>query len=303
MTQYLAFDIGGTNLKYALLNNAGKIIEHDKVPTPADDLAAFLKEIYKIADHYQGQFEGIAFSVPGKVDTKTNTVYFGGSLPYLDGVNFQRLVGDKYLVPVGVENDGKAAALAELWLGELKGINNGAAIVLGTGIGGGIILDGKIWRGSHFQAGELSFMQTEGDKSGFDRFGCTYGSAVKMIESANKLIGNSDLKDGYAAFDAINKGNAEAQKILERECKEVATIIFNIQSVVDLDKFVIGGGISAQPKVVETINKQYDLITNEVPFIAKMLTRPKIVRAKFMNEANIYGALYALLLKLNGEEE
>lgn len=54
MTQYLAFDIGGTNLKYALLNNAGKIIEHDKVPTPADDLAAFLKEIYKIADHYQG---------------------------------------------------------------------------------------------------------------------------------------------------------------------------------------------------------------------------------------------------------
>lgn len=302
MTQYLAFDIGGTNLKYALLNNAGKIIEHDKVPTPADDLAAFLKEIYKIADHYQGQFEGIAFSVPGKVDTKTNTVYFGGSLPYLDGVNFQRLVGDKYLVPVGVENDGKAAALAELWLGELKGINNGAAIVLGTGIGGGIILDGKIWRGSHFQAGD-SFMQTEGDKSGFDRFGCTYGSAVKMIESVNKLIGNSDLKDGYAAFDAINKGNAEAQKILERECKEVATIIFNIQSVVDLDKFVIGGGISAQPKGVETINKQYDLITNEVPFIAKMLTRPKIVRAKFMNEANIYGALYALLLKLNGEEE
>lgn len=254
MTQYLAFDIGGTNLKYALLNNAGKIIEHDKVPTPADDLAAFLKEIYKIADHYQGQFEGIAFSVPGKVDTKTNTVYFGGSLPYLDGVNFQRLVGDKYLVPVGVENDGKAAALAELWLGELKGINNGAAIVLGTGIGGGIILDGKIWRGSHFQAGELSFMQTEGDKSGFDRFGCTYGSAVKMIESVNKLIGNSDLKDGYAAFDAINKGNAEAQKILERECKEVATIIFNIQSVVDLDKFVIGGGISAQPKVKLSIS-------------------------------------------------
>ena len=85
-------------------------------------------------------------------------------------------------------------------------------------------------------------------------------------------------------------------------CREIAVLITNIQAVADLDKIVIGGGISAQPIVVEEINRQYDQLVDEVEFVKKMLTKPEIVRARFMNDANIYGALYALLLQINHEK-
>ncbi len=123
MTQYLAFDVGGTNLKYALLNNSGEIIEKDKTSTPTDNINNFMAKIYEIADKYVGKFEGIAICAPGKVDVQKGIVYFGGALPFLDQTNFKELLENRYHIPVGVENDGKAAGLAELWLGELKCID------------------------------------------------------------------------------------------------------------------------------------------------------------------------------------
>ncbi len=112
MTDYLVFDIGGTNLKYALLNNAGEIKEKDKQATVNTNLNDFMNQIYQIADKYQGKFQGISLAIPGKIDVENKVVHFGGSLPFIDGANMQKLLGDKYHVPVGVENDGKAAALA-----------------------------------------------------------------------------------------------------------------------------------------------------------------------------------------------
>lgn len=302
MTQYLAFDVGGTNLKYALLNNSGEIIEKDKTSTPTDNINNFMAKIYEIADKYVGKFEGIAICAPGKVDVQKGIVYFGGALPFLDQTNFKELLENRYHIPVGVENDGKAAGLAELWLGELKGIDNGMAVVLGTGIGGGLILNGKLVRGSHFQADELSFMHTDSSKYGFESFVCDKGSAVSMVKKVNQAVGNQDVKDGLVAFDAIKEQNPAAVKIFKRMCREIAVLITNIQAVADLDKIVIGGGISAQPIVVEEINRQYDQLVDEVEFVKKMLTKPEIVRARFMNDANIYGALYALLLQINHEK-
>lgn len=102
-------------------------------------------------------------AVPGKVDHHDETIYGGGALQFLDQVNLPAAL--QLAVPVSVENDGKAAALAELWLGNLKNVQNGAAVVLGTGVGGGLILNGQLYAGSHFQAGELSFMVLDTDLS------------------------------------------------------------------------------------------------------------------------------------------
>lgn len=160
MEKYLSFDIGGTNLKYALIDEKGQILEKDRVKTDAESLDTFMASMYKVADKYQDQFQGIAVCAPGKIDTENKIIYFGGALPFLDGLNLQKTLGEKYNVPISVENDGKAAALSEQWLGELRGVDTGVAITLGTGVGGGIVVNNRVLHGWTFQAGELSWMIT-----------------------------------------------------------------------------------------------------------------------------------------------
>lgn len=302
MTQYLSIDVGGTNIKYAILDGAGHIIFKDKCNTPTQDLAAFLQVIYPIIDQFKAEINGIAFSVPGKVDVKTKTIYYGGSLPFLHDACLQELIEDKYHIPTAVENDGKAAALAEMWLGTLKDVSNGATVVLGTGVGGGLVIEQKLVRGTHFQAGELSFLVGAPTRPINDVMVGTTGSAVKMIMQVNQAVHNPDLKDGLAAFTAINDGNEAAVAIFKEYCRNLAIVIFNLQAVVDLQRIAIGGGISSQPLVVKTINEQYLALIDELGIFKQMITPVEIVKARFENDANLYGALYGLLLQLNHEE-
>lgn len=301
-TQYLSFDIGGTNLKYALMDKAGNIIERNKVPTPTEGLDQFINVMDDVIDNYRDQISGIGISTPGKVDYKTKTIYYGGVLSFLHEANMQKLIGDKYGLPIGIENDGKSAALAELWLGNLNGIKNGATIVLGTGVGGGIILDGKLFHGAHFQAGELSFIKDDINQKGFSGLYGGDGSAVNMISQVNKQCGNTDVKDGLMAFKAINEHNEKAMPIFKNYCRTIAYLILDLQFVLDLEKVVIGGGISVQSIVTETINEEYDRILEENPVIKDTFERIKIQKAKFNNDSNLYGALYSLLLQINNEE-
>lgn len=299
MKNYLSIDIGGTNVKYAKLDNAGQIIEKDKIKT-SHNKDEFLKAIDLIVDKYIKQgVKGLAFCAPGKI-VKT-TIHFGGALPFLDGINF----AERYQqagIPVAVINDGKASVLAENWLGSLKDMKNCAAITLGTGVGGGIIVNGHLLNGAHFQAGELSFLQLNMEAPGFDGFAGGYASAVQMIKRVNQALGNQDLTDGLAAFKAINSKEPTATKIFTEFCQRIAAIIIDIQAVVDLDAIAIGGGISAQPIVVKEINRVYDQILDDNPMIKMTFTRPQILDAKFKNAANLYGALYNLLLHANGEK-
>lgn len=296
---YLSIDIGGTNVKYAELNNAGNIIEQGKIKT-SHDKEQFLKNIDQIVEKYvKKKIKGIAFCAPGKIaHTK---IHFGGALPFLDGIDFA-VRYKKYDIPVTVINDGKASVLAENWLGSLKDMQNCAAITLGTGVGGGIIVNGKLLNGAHFQAGELSFLQLNMKEPVFDGFAGGYASAVQMIRNVNEAIENDDETDGLAAFEAINNGNEKAKKIFDEYCKRIAAIIIDIQAVVDLDAIAIGGGISAQPIVVQGINQAYDKVLADNELIRKTFTRPKIVEAKFKNGANLYGALYNLFIHVNGEK-
>lgn len=301
MTQYLSFDIGGTNLKYALMNNSGYIIEKDRIKTNTEDLDTFMKTMYQVANKYKGKFEGIAICAPGKIDTKNKIIYFGGALPFLDGLNLEETLGKKYNVPVSVENDGKAAALAEQWKGELQGVDSGAVITLGTGVGGGIVVNHEVVHGWTYQAGELSWMITNtgiGTKNMAAYAGYTC-SAVNMIKKVNLALGNvSDVDDGINAFKAINDGDLRALAIFKRYCRNVAIMIVNIQTVINASKFVIGGGISNQAIVIEEINNQLHKLLENNLMIGKQMIAPPVVAAKFGNEANLYGALYALLLEL-----
>lgn len=293
---YISIDIGGTNLKFAEMNNAGEIVRQDTVPTPQNK-QYFLQKIVEIVKQYNHVgVKGIAICSPGKI--QNNVVYYGGALTFLDGVNFPDVLKD-FNHHVEVINDGKASVLAENWLGNLKDIPNYAAITLGTGVGGGIVVNGRLVQGENSQAGELSAMQIA-NVDGRNSLAAESCSAVGLVSQINKMAGIKDLKDGKKAFNEIKKQNPQANELFKKYCFQVAKVIFNIQTVLDLQAIAIGGGISAQPIVVDEINNAYDRLLKSHVLLAQF-KKPKIVAAKFHNNANLYGALYNLLLKLNNE--
>ena len=297
---YLSIDIGGTNIKLALIDHSGQIQSKKQVRTP-HEYSEFIATLENEIELVQDEIRGIAFSCPGKVDTDTGMISFGGALPFLDGISFIDEFQPKFALPISVINDGKAAALSELWLGNLNGIENGLALVLGTGIGGGLILDGKLYQGKNFQAGELSVMRKPYGKPSFEDMYGMAGSAVGLVKKVNLELGTEDTKDGAAAFEAINQKDPSVYPIFEAFAKEIAYMICNVQAILDLEKIVIGGGISAQPIVTEEIRKQYRAVRAELPFLAATLTEVEIDSCRFLNDANLLGALYQLLL--NADEE
>lgn len=157
MKQYLLIDIGGTFIKYSLADEQARKISGGKVPTPLTNMDDLLAAIEGFAAPLQGQFVGCAISMPGRIDTRNGIAHTGGMLSaFMWEQPFAAQVEARLGVPVTIANDGKCAAAAEGWTGALAGVENGLVLVLGTGIGGGIILNGKVLMGAHAAAGEVS---------------------------------------------------------------------------------------------------------------------------------------------------
>ena len=185
--------------------------------------------------------------------------------------------------------------MAELATGHLKGVTNGAALVLGSGLGGGIIINGKLFQGSHFQAGELTFLlPLQMEKLDPSLMQETTLSAIGLITKVNEILARLDLKDGLAAFKAINAGDKTVYSLFENYCRNLAITILNLQTIFDMETFVIGGGISAQPILIEEVNRQFDKVHHEIDFIGKIIKRPKIVACHHHNGTNLIGAAYFL---------
>ncbi|MCH4170257.1 MAG: ROK family protein [Lactobacillus sp.] len=287
--KHLAIDIGGTNLKYGLFDLKGNLIQKHTQPTASLSLEDFVKQVRQLVDTFKAEIAGIGFSVPGTVDNH-GVIHKGGSLPFLDGLDFAQTI--RVDLPIVVENDGKAAALAEAWQGNLAQVPAGVALILGTAVGGGIILNQQLFQGSHQQAGEFSFMAGQSKNMPQEDIAGNYGSAVEMIAQIAKRLGLTN--DGKVVFDAIEAGNPIAKKIFDNYCYDIATIINNIQCVLDVPRFVIGGGISARASVTENINQQYDQLVAHNPAIGIALQKPEIMSSKFHNDANLYGAIFQL---------
>ena len=223
----LAIDFGGTQVKSALVSEQFAIKKSLPTQSSPQNLEQAIDVIDQIVTSVEVDLSGIAISVPGTVDTEEGVIYHGGLLRFFHGFRIKEVLEAKYHLPVMALNDGKAAALAELATGHLQGVTNGAALVLGSGLGGGFIINGKLFQGSHFQAGELTFLlpvQMEKVDPSLMR-GMTL-SAVGLITKVNEVLGNSDLKDGLAAFRAINAGDETVYPLFENYCRNLAITIF-----------------------------------------------------------------------------
>lgn len=333
---YLVFDVGGTFIKYAIMDEKGKIYEKHKVPTPFQNgevdennveihpynvkpevgVEAFLNQIDIIYGKYSKDYDiaGIAMSLPGQINVNQGIVYGGGMLPYLDRVPLGNLVSRRCgNVPVALENDGKCAALAEVWIGNAKDCKDACVLVFGTGIGGGIVIDRKIHHGVGMLAGEMSFIydgitmedaenfrpleEIRGTDYKLPQVLWTQHSAVMSLRihvAEAKGLKLQDV-DGESIYEMAENGDEEVQEILEKMYFNIAWHCCNLFITLAPEIILIGGGISAQPKFFEGIVKYVTKLRR----ISNVYNRMKIDLCKFGNDSNMIGALFNFMQKYN----
>lgn len=301
MDKYLAVDVGGTSIKYALMNEEANILDQGEIPTPQNSLEDFLSVITQIYWQYAKQEpKALVMSAPGRIDSQNGIFYTGGALGYLHGADMKTLLQERIPIPFALENDAKSAALAELWKGSLKETDSGLVLTLGTGIGGAVIVNGKLWRGHTYAAGEFSPIPVNWntrnaiDSGCWTEMNCTR-SLLDRYASA-KGIDPSSL-DGRQFFQAVNDGDPDAIAELEWFCETLATALYALQLALDVEKVSIGGGISRQPILIETLDQAMEKLFHRLSWY-NPASKPVVESCTFSNDANLIGALYHYLYEL-----
>ena len=292
--RYLVIDIGGSFIKYALMDEAYYVMMTDQLPTPKEGRDELVEALGKLYDRFAGEIDGMAIAAPGIIDSRKGYFYTGGALRYNEGFAMKEALLKRCPTKIHIENDGKCAAMAEAELGCLSDVENGVVLVLGTMIGGGIIKDGKLYKGSHFSAGEVSFSCTAGtekpDSGNIWGNRCGGVSLVKRVAEKKKLP--CEALDGKQVFLLAGDGDKEALECLDEYTRELAVQIFNLQNILDPERFAIGGGISGQPLLMEYIRKNLDEIYSEFTYIVR---RAEVVTCQYLNVSNLLGALVCYL--------
>ncbi len=299
--QVMVFDVGGTEIKYSVMDEQLNRTDAGAVPTPMTDQEEFLETMRAIYWPHREQVEGIAVSLPGFIDAENGVVRGGGALRYNIGTPVGPRLAEKCGCTVRLENDGKAAAIAELRGGALQGCQNASIFIIGTGVGGGLIINGELVRGVDCTAGEFSFVNTNAGawENGAETMAiqCSTTGLLGAYRARKGMAAEEPL-DGRIFFEAVLAGEAEACETLEQFARAVAVQIYNLNVLLDLEKVAIGGGISKQPILVERIRAEYDNLLKTHPYgeaFAAALPKPEIVACRFSSEANQIGALYSYI--------
>lgn len=313
---FLAFDIGGSFIKYAEMTQEGEILEKGKIPTPVrpgqgvTDLTEALGSIYDVWKE-KVSVEGIAIGLPGQVDVEQGIVYGGGALKYMDKIPLAGLISKRCDgVRVSLENDGKCAALAEVWKGNAKDATDACVLVFGTGIGGGIIKNRKVYRGRRLLAGEISYMienmtmdqlhdisriEDITIEESYEKMPYLWGtksSSNALVYRVAQAKGMEFSKlSGELIYQWAQEGDSLVKELLEEVYFSIAKQCCNLYVTLDPDIILIGGGISAQPAFIEGIQKYVDKLKQ----ITKVYDELKIDVCKFRNDSNLLGALYNYL--------
>lgn len=305
---YLVFDLGGTSFKYALMSRNAEIIEKGRSKAPQGKNMTkeyFFQFMGEIIHTYKSGIKGISISMPGMIDSEVGYCRTAGALTYLADIHMARILGESHGIPVSIENDGKCAALAELWKGSLKTCTNGAVIILGTGVGGGIIIDKKLYKGSNYSAGEYSYLVTDDTKKmEFEGYWGKFGGVPGLAKCVSRYTGKKWTRyDGYEIFELINQGDPGAQKGLKEFTDVLAVRAYNLNALLDLDLIAIGGGISEQPLLHEYLKKSIDEYMENHPhqILGEYIPTPKVTHCTFFNDANLIGALYCYLNRMEGQ--
>lgn len=308
---YLGIDLGGTNIVAAVVNEKYKIISEAKNPTLCprpwkeilDDVAKTALEAAKMANLEMSDFPFVGIGSPGVISVETGTVIAAVNLGF-NNVPLTKYLSEKLKIPVILENDANAAAYGEFKAGKAKNTENFIAFTIGTGIGSGVVLDGKIYRGTNGIAGELghSVIKLGGRQCSCGRKGCidVYASATGLITTtkeameANKeslmwQLSEGDIKKvtGITAFKAAKQNDKTALEVVNSYIEVLAAAITNIINTFQPDMITIAGGISKEGDYllnpIKKLVEKESLKNSTKPF-------PKIEIAELQDKAGVIGA-------------
>lgn len=290
--QYLVLDVGGSAIKYALSDANYNFSERGSLANGNwSNSEEFIEAIGGLFDPVADKVTGIAISTCGELDPKSGLMYTGGYLSFNAGMNVIDVVEARCGRRTTVENDANCALLAEFHDGALSDCTNAVAIVIGTGVGGAVLINKAIYHGSHFYSGNASPMMVriEGHYVWDNAFATQNGvrGLTEVFAEAKGLPAGS--VDGRAFFAALADGDQAAAEILDAFSGRLAGMIFNLHCVLDVDAFAIGGGISVQPVLLETVLAKVDAIYAGTRW---PLPKPAVRVCRHFNDANLRGALY-----------
>ncbi len=288
---YLSIDIGGTYIKYALMDEQHRLYNHQKIDTPVNINHAILKQIETIVENTTVKYEidGVGISTAGIVDrTEGEIIYAGPTIKDYKGTSFKSLLTDKYKLPVHVENDVNAALLGEIWKGAARNQNHVICITLGTGIGGAHY-DHQLKDGFNHQANSVGYLLYDQET------GTNYeerASTAALHKRIEEELGSEFSVQ--SVFEHAKNGNESCISIIESWAKEVAKGLAQIILITDPKCILIGGGVSAQGDyLLKQIQNQLEV------FLPDNFLKTELKIAELFNDAALYGAVYPFLNKKN----
>ena len=306
----IGIDVGGTGIQMGVVDPEGRILQKGGIVTRTDlpfpeqvaQMAACAKDTLQRSGHTLEELESIGAGVPGVADYRTGVIPFCTNMGW-HNVPFREEFQKHFAKPIYIDNDATVAGLAESVAGVSAGTSSSVFITLGTGVGGGIVIGGRVWSGAHGVGSEIGHMTLEldGEPCTCGNRGCLerYCSATAIIRMAREQLqkhpdslimtlcdGDPARVEAKTVFDAAREGDPTALKVFRRFISCLAQAINSITALLDPEIFVLGGGVSKAGSFL------LDAVRAEVPRYAlyKMLPLPRIELARLGADAGIIGA-------------
>ncbi|MBD5401965.1 ROK family protein [bacterium] len=312
MAKRIGIDVGGTNVKIALVDENGKITYSNSVPTYAkmgyeytvNNIKQAIRDLMKETNTEAKDIEGIGFDFPGQVDCKTGVVKLAPNIPGWVNVPIAQMIEEEFNIPTRIDNDVRCAALGELKFGAGRGCENFVCITVGTGIGSGLVINGKVVRGASNAAGEIGHIKLQmhdGPICGCGDTGCleAFASGPSIVAMANEYIkGGKSTKfremaaaEGgeitpYMVAKAAEEGDPVAKRIFEIIGEYIGIGLTSVINLLNPEKVIIGGGVAEAGDLLfdpirRTIKQRAMVVAGEAV---------EIVPAELGNSAGVIGA-------------
>lgn len=332
----IGVDLGGTNLRVAVVDSHGKLLEKLTTGTQVSRgrdrvIGEMCDDIRVLAAKFTGagfDFGGIGIGVPGIIDLATGFLRESPNLPGWDNYPVRDEIEQRVGTRVVLENDANAAAMGEKWLGAGRDTDDMCMLTLGTGVGGGLILNGRIWHGMTGMAGELGHItvKPEGQPCGCGSRGCVeqYASATAVVRMARELSESGEAPELAGAlrenpefsskivYQMALQGDRAAREIFRRVGRALGIVVADMINILNLPMFVIGGGVASAwdafaPAMFEEIRQRSFVYAATAPSDTGKIEHDRtiITRALLGSDAGLFGAarLPMLASEVQGIEE
>ncbi len=293
----IGVDLGGTNLRAAAISPAAEVLERITGATNLDAgreavLEDIVNSIKALEDRLGSEgLIGVGIGVAGFIDMRRGVIVGSNNLPELEGVPILEEIEQRLGTRVFLENDANAAALGEKWAGAGKDVDDLALLTLGTGIGGGIIYQGRVMHGFVGMAGEIGHMMVvpNGNPCGCGNHGCLEKHAsARAVEGMAYMIGLGEKVTARDVFELAEQGNELARRVFRRMGVALGIALATLVNLFNFPLYLLGGGVLGAwkyfaPAMMEEVERRSFTYRN---------TRTRIEKAVLGNEAGLYGAAY-----------